>query len=947
MPLLTKLLSGEYNFMEKPKPDPDNAEEHFIMKIRIMIICISFIILSLCVFFNGRPLAMGTKPGPLDYNLILITIDTIRADHLGCYGYKSVQTPNIDKLASGGVLFSTAISPVPITLPSHSTIMTGLYPGQHGVRNNGTFFLSKEATTLAELMKGHGYQTGACVGACVLDSVYGLDQGFDYYNDHFTPGKLRENFLFNERKGEEVNRVAIKWIEDHRDGRFFLWLHYFDPHSPYFPPIPYSLKYFDHLYDGEIAYVDACIGELLEKIWLMGLMDNTVIILVGDHGEGLGEHNEDTHAIFIYDSTLRVPFIIWAPLLLNGGRNIQSLVSTIDILPTVIGLFNLKQLTGIAGKDLMPLIQGRDKEIHPQILCESLCPELNFGCSRLEGIRTSEWKYIYAPKPELFHLAEDPDEKNNLFEREGYDHNKWKTFFDKIKKDYQPATWIAQQKKLDPETEQKLRSLGYIWTRSETDLKEDMPRPDPKDMIHVMNDLDSGVNSLIMGQHDQAIEKLQEVLAVDERNLAAYFYLGWAYEAKDQLDKAQMFYRKILEIDSQYNNVYNNLGLIHYKKGEWDLALKEFQNSLDLFETPEVYYNVSLVYTRKGKTEEAMASVKKSIELDPEYAEAWNQLGNLYNTRNDLKEAAKHYEKAVNLNPGYVTALVNLGLVYTKLEEVEKGFEQFQLAVRIDPNNVEAHNNLGSLYLGQGKYDQAMLELQKALDIRPDNKNAMINLGALYMNLKDYQKAEQFLMNALELDKNYAEVYNQLGYLYLLREEFDKAASRYQEALRIQPDNSKSYYYLGKAYQALGQKNDAIKTWENALNLQPDLAGIHLDLGNVYFEINDFHKAQQEWQIAFDGRPVDIPAHLMNMGMFYFKSEQYEMAIRAWQKACELKPDEHDIHYNLAFAYFKKGQYSDAELEARECLRLRPDSQNALQLIDRIKQVQKGISLPK
>ncbi|MGA1842912.1 MAG: sulfatase, partial [bacterium] len=248
------------------------------------ILYIIFTVLSLCICFNGVLSAMGVSPKPLDYNLLLITIDTIRADHLGCYGYKYIKTPNIDKLASEGVLFYNAFTPVPITLPSHSSMMTGLYPVQHGVRNNGTFFLDKGATTLAEIMKGHRYQTGACVGSFVLDSLFGLDQGFDYYDDHFTPGKKRVNMLYNERNAGEINRIAIQWLEKQKDNRFFLWLHYFDPHSPYFPPFPFSLDYRACLYDGEIAYVDKCLGELFSQMNEMGLINKTIIFLVGDHG---------------------------------------------------------------------------------------------------------------------------------------------------------------------------------------------------------------------------------------------------------------------------------------------------------------------------------------------------------------------------------------------------------------------------------------------------------------------------------------------------------------------------------------------------------------------------------------------------------------------------------------------------------------------------------------
>ncbi|MGA1795669.1 MAG: sulfatase, partial [bacterium] len=209
------------------------------------------VVAALCLSFGSGAMAMGSRSKPLDYNLLIITIDTLRADHLGCYGYSRVKTPVIDRLASEGAVFTQAITPVPITLPSHTSIMTGLYPAQHGVRNNGNFYLSPEILTLAEVMQENGYRTGACVGAFVLDSIFGLDQGFDFYDDNFTPGKKRASVLFNERNAGQVTRIGLRFLKRNQGDKFFLWLHYYDPHSPYFPPYPYTLDYRDHLYDGE------------------------------------------------------------------------------------------------------------------------------------------------------------------------------------------------------------------------------------------------------------------------------------------------------------------------------------------------------------------------------------------------------------------------------------------------------------------------------------------------------------------------------------------------------------------------------------------------------------------------------------------------------------------------------------------------------------------------
>ncbi|MGA1791007.1 MAG: tetratricopeptide repeat protein [bacterium] len=897
-------------------------------------------VFSLIFLLEGVALAMGAKPKPLDYNLLLITVDTLRADHLGCYGYKSIKTPNIDKLASGGMLFSQVMTPVPITLPSHTSIMTGLYPIQHGVRNNGNFFLNREIITLAEIMKGYGYQTGACVGSFVLDSIFGLDQGFDFYDDNFTPGKKRIHSLYNERKAEDVNKVAIQWLEKNKDQRFFLWLHYYDPHSPYFPPLSFLLDYRDRPYDGEIAYVDYCLGELFKKMKDMGLMDKTVIIFTADHGEGLGDHNELTHAVFIYDATLHVPLIIDAPGLQERGKTITAMVSNMDIMPTVIELFGLRPIKGLAGKSLMPLIYGGVSDIHNQILCESLCPELNFGWSRLEGIRTKEWKYIQAPVSELYQLGMDRGEEKNILHQGSEDHSKWKTILEKFKQEHPPVIEVSQPKKMDPETEQRLRSLGYVWTQAKTDMEEDKIGADPKDKIHIMNYLDDGISYLLMGLYDQAIEEFRRIVKDDPDNMAAYFHIGWANEEKGDLDQAELFFRKVLDINPEHSDVYNHLGLIEYQRGEWDLALKEFQRSAELFEYAEVYYNVSLVYQKKEKIEDAIVAVKKAIELDPDYAESWNHLGNLYLAQNNIQEAAAQFQKALELDPRHVTAHNNLGLVYSQRGETDKAIEQFNEAVQLDTNSAEAHNNLGSLYLGQGRTDQAMLHLEKALAIRPDYKKAIINLGMLYLRLNDLQRAEELFLKALEIDSNFAEAHSQIGYLYLLKQEFDKALSSFQQMLSLQPEDPKAHYYLGMAYQALEQKEAAIKEWQKTLELQPEMPGAHLNLGNVYFEMGDFEGAQHEWQLAFAGRPIDIPTHLMNMGMMYFQSEQYEKAVLAWQKVGELRPGEPNLHFNIALAYFKHGKYKEADRELKECLRLQPDSQNAKMLADKIRSIE-------
>ncbi|MGA1842611.1 MAG: tetratricopeptide repeat protein [bacterium] len=446
--------------------------------------------------------------------------------------------------------------------------------------------------------------------------------------------------------------------------------------------------------------------------------------------------------------------------------------------------------------------------------------------------------------------------------------------------------------------------------------------------------LTRGRENLAIEEFEKALEQDPEVLPVVKRFVD---FLAYAYEEKGLLDQAERLIKRIQALDPQRKEDHYNLGLIHYQKGEWDHAVNEFRLALESLESPEVYYNLSLVYQKKGELKEALWAVQKSLELNPDYAEGWNHLGNLYLAGNDLHLAAMHFEKALEYDPEHVMALINLGLVYTRKGQMEKAQTQFQYALRIDPNCVEAHNNLGSVYLGQGRYDQAISELNSALAIRPSYVNAVINLGMLYARLNDYQKAEKHFQQVLAMDSSCAEAYNQLGYLYILKKDYAQALSSYQEMVRLQPENPQAYFYMGKVYQAMDQTDESIQAWKKAVNLQPDLASAHLNIGNAYFEMGSFQKAELEWEKAFAGKPVDIPTHLVNLGMFYFRSTQYDRAIQAWERAGELKANDHHLRYNIALAYYQQGKYVDAARELKETLRLEPDDQSAGLLLQKIK----------
>ncbi len=344
-------------------------------------------------------------------NLLLITLDTTRADHLGCYGYAQAATPNLDRLAGEGIRFARVYAPAPLTLPSHSSIMTGLYPATHGVRNNGHELASKWRT-LAEILKGRGFATAAFVSSFSVDSRFGLGRGFDLYDDTFEAQATLKGANAERRAGDTFARFS-RWLDGHAQDRFFAWVHYYDPHLPYDPPSPYREGAPGRPYDGEIAYMDHYVGAILEALEAKGLRGKTLIVVAGDHGEGLGDKAETGHGIFLYEETLRVPLII------NGRafprpRIVESAVRLVDVAPTILEALGFKaEASGMEGQSLVPWIKAKTR---PDLdsLIETFYPRENFGWSELVGIVSGPWKYIQAPRPELYDLAGDPREMTDL-----------------------------------------------------------------------------------------------------------------------------------------------------------------------------------------------------------------------------------------------------------------------------------------------------------------------------------------------------------------------------------------------------------------------------------------------------------------------------------------------------------------------------------------------------
>src|SRR5215469_7195500 len=369
------------------------------------------VILFVCL---GRLLPVAAAPSAAP-NVVVITVDTLRADHLGCYGDRQIRTPNIDALAQEGIRFERAYTPVPVTLPAHTALFTGTSPLRSGMHDFADNKLNPAQPTLASVLKENGYATGAVIGSAVLDSRFGLNHGFDFYYDHFDFSRLQESNLDQmERSGDLVADQALDWLDKNYQKKFFLWMHLYDPHYPYRPPSPYSEEYQDRPYDGEVAFADSQVGRLIRELKEKGVYQNTVIVFTGDHGESLGEHGEKTHGFFIYNATLHVPVIIHLPGAAEA-KTLPDLVSLADLMPTVLQGLKIDIPSQVQGRSLLPLLTTRKLEATSGLYAETFLPRLHFNWSDLRSVETEKYQFIEAPKPELYDLAADPGETRNLY----------------------------------------------------------------------------------------------------------------------------------------------------------------------------------------------------------------------------------------------------------------------------------------------------------------------------------------------------------------------------------------------------------------------------------------------------------------------------------------------------------------------------------------------------
>jgi arylsulfatase A-like enzyme/tetratricopeptide (TPR) repeat protein len=701
---------------------------------------------------------VGRRPKPV--NVLLISLDTLRPDHLGCYGYKDILTPTIDNLAGEGVLFEDALTSVPLTLPSHTSMLTGLYPISHGVRDNGTFILRDQFTTLAEVLKAREYATGAFVGSFILDSRYGLAQGFDIYNDEMGSDTGVSAFAPAERPAEAVRRPACEWLERTLEP-FLAFVHYYDPHIPYEPPAPYDSLYPGRPYDGEIAYSDREVGEVLDVLKQRGILDRTLVVLVSDHGEGLGAHDEIAHGILMYDTTMKVVLIVRPPRehevsrAITASRRVNQVAELVDIMPTILDLLGIDVDIEFDGRSIVPLLVGRSL---PPKNCymETLYPYFSHRWSPLRGLRFNKWKYILAPEPEIYNVDKDPMESTNLYATETERAEQLRENLEVIAA--RESSGPSVEINLSVEERRKLQALGYVSASRPTIPRElTVEGTDPKHMIGSLQDLmGSGMDAFDAGDFATARRDFGRMADLDPGNPQAHLYLGRTLMEMGDLARAEVEFNRIVEIDSAHSQAFFHLGNIAHQQGDLDQALILYRIAARILpETPETISNIGSILMEKGMIDSAMAVLEQALRIDPNDQIALVNIGLGHLSLEDYDQALKWFHRTLSVNPNHIKALMNIAFIYIKRGDTDSTVAYLERAADVAPNDVTILQNLGNAYRQVGMVAEAAEVFEAAVAIEPDNVMALFGLAATKAQQGSRQESVALLERILRLDPDF------------------------------------------------------------------------------------------------------------------------------------------------------------------------------------------------
>lgn len=768
------------------------------------------------------------------YNLMVITLDTMRADRIGVYGYTNAQTPNLDQLAANGIMFENCRAPVPLTLPSHCSIFTGRYPPGHCVRDNGTFFLDEAEITLAEKMKTQGHQTFAVIASFVLLSKFGLSQGFDVYDDSLNIDQLITSFD-SEIKADQVYEKFSKWLKKYQkhqaDSRqekekFFAWIHFYDPHTPYEPPDRYKKKFGSHLealYDGEVAFTDLYVGKIIADLESAHLLDQTLIVIAGDHGEAFGEHNEFGHSFFCYEENLRVPLVFYNPRLFPGPQRIKNRVNLVDIMPTVLEMYGQEIPGAIHGKSFTNLLTGKKDETERTFYIESMHGKEEMGWAPLTGIIQDRYKYISLPEPELYDLTDDSQEKENLFRKKNQVARSLDKKLMNLVKTYSlpdaASPGSSGRRTLTQTDKQHLQSLGYISAFSGKDKTgADI---DPKKGILLKNRLREIEKEIDAGRLDLAESHLKDLTEKNPQQVMPQYFgmLNTIYKKKNDM-----------------------AGVI----AAWKKAIETFPKN-DHFKI-----NLAFEYYHMNRLEESEKLAKQIIENNAKYTRAYILRGRIQEKRGRIDEALVYFEKALISEPQNVSLKVNYAKLLGQDRNAAKALEICRElladeSVSADPG---VKGKIGIVLAEIHKNDLAFQVLNDVAKAGKADAETWNYLGILYFRKGDFTRSLQAYQTSIELDPKIAKTYNNLGTLYLTLFQRQKDPRRHRQAidafnkaLELAPNLVSALNGRGSAFIFANRARDALNDWKKAIAVKPDFTDIYFNIAITYLQLKSGQEA--------------------------------------------------------------------------------------------------------
>jgi arylsulfatase A-like enzyme/Tfp pilus assembly protein PilF len=637
---------------------------------------------ALCLVATAMGRTAASPPAkPQPPNVILITLDTIRADRMGFLGSRRGLTPHLDALARQSVVFTHAYSQIPLTTASHATILTGTYPQFHQVNDFGVP-LAEDLPYAPYIFRGNGYYTAAFVGSLVLDpetrSAPGFERGFDTYDAGFHRRRMGEDrYQAIERRGGEVVAHALAWLTAHQKGPFFIWVHLYDAHDPYDPPEPYKTRYAAAPYDGEIAYVDAAVGKLLSWLRLRGLYDGAMIAVMADHGEALGEHGEITHGMFLYDETIHVPLLFKLPQERSAGTRVDTRAELVDVLPTLLQTAGIAVPKEVQGESLLSTLKPATARDRPAY-AESDYPHRTFGWSSLRSLRTGKYLFIEAPRKELYDQTTDPKAEHNLATASVAVTSTLASQLDAFREKTSTAK-EAPKVSADPGLQERLNALGYVATDSSSSTMPGIKDTgaDPKDKVEVVNLLHRAEMAKEDMRFKEAVPLLEQVIALEPNLPITYLQLGTALSALKNYEKAVPILRKAVEMRP-------------------DLTIPRYQLGSALFET--------------GDFVGAAAEFETAVARSPNWPEAHLSLATAYARADRLTDAIPEYEKVIELRPNHYSAHLLLGRAQALSGNPAAALPNLVKAAELQPKSPEPHRFLADAYVQLGRQDDAKRE---------------------------------------------------------------------------------------------------------------------------------------------------------------------------------------------------------------------------------------------